>query len=298
MASPVGVSAESPRKVAQRSVDTLFGLFSQLPQPVRNDRSTNLNATMLARWSGWSQERVVPAARTFHAFGSTLQAAAIIQQGGKPMSDAHGRRLVDQRAAALEALDPLVGAGLERRRGSFIEPTFGGFTDGRAVESVEQWLAGQALIACLPAFHDDQYLWLWIDMVLSTLATRGSRKLRVCEGCSIVFPPARKKRAPVRYCKLCRHGRPAPILSAKILRRLEAPGATETVRVPFPHNGHEVARWRRRTVGRCSVCAQPFVASKGNAKTHAACRSRLTAFGVASPDSGVGDPGPPILQMG
>lgn len=196
----------------------------------------------------------------------------ILKQAGK--SGFGGQQIVRQREAALAALDPLVDAGLERRRGSFIEPTFGGFKDGSPIHSVERWIGGQVLVACTPAFHDDQWLWWWVETVVACLGDRRiRRRLRVCEGCSIVFAPSRKTRAAVRYCRLCAHKPPAAPLTARVLKELhDAPGITATIRVPSPIDG-PIAAWSRRTIGLCSACGKPFVAHKGNAQTHQTCRA-------------------------
>jgi hypothetical protein len=127
--------------------------------------------------------------------------------------DRLSRRFADRQQQALRALDPVLGAGLEARRGRYIVP----------------WALPR------PTAATDWLLWQQLLLWLSLLGATGTtRHLCVCELCSVVFAPRRKNSA--RTCEMCASGRKrrlnAPALEMPATR-LQSSGDRVRIRVPI-----------------------------------------------------------------
>jgi len=128
----------------------------------------------LADWSRWKVDRVEPAAIALRAYGQALDArlderALMLQR--------LERRFAELQHRACEELDPVLGAGLEARRGKFVRPPAMG-----TPEAARDWLA-----------------WGFLSAWLRLLGVDGTRHLCVCEACTVVFAPSGRK-SFARYC--------------------------------------------------------------------------------------------------
>jgi len=171
-----------------------------------------------------------------------------------------------------------MAAGLERRLGQHIEPlaALEPVPAGDAFEGVLTGVATAAAKAEICAFRliRDLRTWVWS---LSAGEVTGDR-LRpaqgeaplpatpsICEGCTVIFKPVRKKRA--KRCEAC--GKRRPPAAAYFLvspgRELDQwrPGLSIPLRVPELVNG-QLAALRTRYVTRCEECRRFLVATRSH----------------------------------
>lgn len=259
-AAPVWTFDESPQKVvAGTPISVLCDRFRDR-QGQKETVARLLSRSFLSRWSGWTYEEVAEAEDALHVWGERFTACWLLNKGGHTSSQAD-RQLNTARVEAVKALGPIVGAGLARRLGTFLEPTFlearmysrGGF-------SVDEWIEGQALLALSPERQDSRLLWAWLTRWLEPLIAGELQNIRVCQRCSLVFKPSRKPQGAVQYCGLCDKRPPARALDAKAIAYLKATGAV-TVRVPPAKLGRS---WRTRTLTLCLACDHFSIAAKSN----------------------------------
>jgi hypothetical protein len=205
--------------------------------PHKRRQAREIAIRLLGRWAGQGGDAVLPAYRALLSYVRALEKAHRHRGDPRLSARTHGQltaQLQARRTAAIEALDPIVGAGLRRREGAFVLPA--------------------AVVR--PTMLDDWIAWRFITGIclpLLGVPEAHTRVLSVCEGCTAVFRPAKKSRA--RYCSRCAHRPPPPPLG--LAGRLIQPGDRATIRVPRLV-GHAVLSWGRITLGRCQQCGELY----------------------------------------
>jgi hypothetical protein len=174
-----------------------------------------------------------------------------------------------------QRLDADVAAGLERRLGQHIEPraALASIPAGDPFEGVLTGIATEETQAEIWAFRliRDLRTWVWL---LSAGELRDKRLEQahgeaplpagpsICEGCGLIFKPARQKRA--KRCSACGKGRlPAATYFMASPERLGAwrPGSSIPLRVDELVDG-QFAASRTRRVARCAECRRFFTSTK------------------------------------
>jgi hypothetical protein len=208
---------------------------------------------LLAHWSRFDLETIDSAARSIEVYVGKLVSVPW-HDDRIPASSRRKlqRRFEDTQRSAVRALDGIVGAGLEYRRGSYVRPPA-----LPTAESAQDWQA-----------------WCFISALLPVLgASHETRMLCVCESCTVVFAPRRKGSA--RFCRMCEH-RPitAPPLGGQH-GPIEKPGDCVTIRLPRLWPETQIVRsWSEVTLGLCAECGDPYHGRADRRFHSEACRQR------------------------
>jgi hypothetical protein len=186
-------------------------------------------AESFTRWAGISTAEAVP---TITAFCNYLR---LVERGAETGG------LVEQRDAAVELLDPIIGAGLTARLGRCLLP------DAIIPGHVEELTA-------------DHRAWQTIELCLALLNANPTG-ICVCASCTMVFKPARKARA--QRCSLCEKRPAAPPLGS-VLPEGGHPGEPmkrgQTIRVREPTwRGTDRGPWRVATIGLSGETGEVFI---------------------------------------
>jgi hypothetical protein len=184
-------------------------------------------------------------------------------------------------------LDADIAAGLERRLGQHIEPlaALDPIPAGDAFEGVLTGIATAETRAEILAFRliRDLHTWAWRLSAGEVLGDRlrpahGEAPLpatpSICEGCGVIFKPARKRRA--KRCEACGKRRlPAATYFLASPHELSAwrPGSSIPLRVAELAGGQLVAL-RTRRVARCAECRRFFAPTKHADTCSDACWQR------------------------
>jgi hypothetical protein len=210
----------------------------------------------LAHWSGWSTDRVEPAAAALESYDRELRRLAKHEQddNAPPLElDKLEKRVGVAQNEAIERLDPVLGAGLKARHGRY----------------VRSWAA----LVKLEAAHD-WAAWRLISTWLYRLDA-DNRSLYVCESCTVVFAPRRKSSARVRYCPTCKHHPiQAPPLGWGPMPAQRGDRVRITVPVLWEKGWPLVRALREVTLGRCDECGKLFDGPSGKELCSAACWQR------------------------
>ncbi|MFT3866641.1 MAG: hypothetical protein QM729_20460 [Solirubrobacterales bacterium] len=209
-----------------------------------------------AVWARRPVDEVKDAADAYNAHLRQVEIIFRLRQAGKSHTPAGERRMMAVRREALDAVDEILGRGLLAREGRFVRPP--------------------AIVK--PELLDDFLAWEWIKMCLKLLGgvqfwlpgwTPKTTPLSVCDGCTAVFRPARKKSA--RFCRLCAHKQPPPPLG--MTGPLRRPGDTVVAAAP-KLSGHVVTGWKEVTVGLCLECGDAFIGPAGKVFCSSGCGQR------------------------
>jgi hypothetical protein len=246
--TPIFRTGQSEKRVMAKSPPTqLHGVKD--PKSLRCE-------DFYAVWARLPIDEVTAAAEAYRAHLRQIEIIFRLRQVGKSHSPAGEKRMMAVRQEALDAVDEILGRGLLGREGRFVRPP--------------------AIVK--PELLDDFLAWEWIKMNLKLLGgvrfwppgwTPKTTPLSVCDGCTAVFRPARKKSA--RFCRLCAHKQPSPPLGMG--GSLQRPG--DTVVAPAPKLfGHVVTGWKEVTIGLCLECGEAFVGPSGKVFCSTSCGQR------------------------
>lgn len=208
-----------------------------------------------ARWAYASPEEMREAADAYRGFLRQVEIDFELKRVRKSRTPAGSKVFLEAHKTALDAVDQVVGRGLLAREGTFIRPP--------------------AIIK--PEMLDDFLAWEFVKMNLSLLGvkfwdpgwTPKTKPVSVCDGCTAVFRPGRKKSA--RFCQLCSHKAPPPPLGMS--GPLQSPGDTVVVAAP-KLEGTIVTGWRAVTAGLCAECGEAFFGRAGKTFCSQKCGQR------------------------
>ncbi len=219
------------------------------------DTARAFTTGLYAQWGGWELAR--PAAGAWSNALERMQAYAVAKADTRTLPEklgSLGKEFTAECEVAWPALDLLRSRGLELRHGLFLQPPV------PSPQSYVEWAAWRTVSFAF-------------DTAARALKQESSCPLCVCQSCTAIFQPRRKRFA--RYCPLCERPEPAkPALGGLPLtgpirtktadgKRFEAvrpawPTRARPLKVRVPVTRNErVLRWGRATAGLCEECGVP-----------------------------------------